>query len=250
MTRCCASFANCSPEVVPVTIVQTTNNFVVNGDQIAWRQELFEYADIVAGALVGALQSVVHSTSGATLKALHAIELDREPQSAQTLQVSLNGSSGTRPLISYSVDNPAGSGYDFFVDGDVLYLNFTPAAGESVYVQYVGVTLPGDPTATALGSMDVVESTTTPTHGWILADGATPYSSVAYSRLYAWLDANGNGILLKAGDSTENYDDGQVSFVVPPGSFVVRYLDPSTFAAMVDPASTVRSSTHRVQIKA
>ena len=255
MTRCCASFSNCSPSPAGVVIHRTTNNYIVSGDQIAWRQERLVNGGTNHTPLVGANQSVTDPTSRAIFTALSYFTLLRAPVSPYSLQAYVRGSTGQRPLVAYSQAQHNSGVHDYFVIGDKLYINFELATGEDIFVHYVGIPQPGDPTALEVGSMSAVtlpDPYAAPS-GYILADGVTPYSSVAYSALYAWLLANGNDVMIPydvLGAQTETYEDA-ASITVPPGSFVVRYLDPTTFAALPEPESgnRIRSATHRVLIK-
>ena len=254
MTRCCSSFANCSPSPASVTINRVTHNYLVAGDQIAWRQERFT---LVSGIAIPLLvpASITHPDTSAVLSYSACATLARAPVSPYSVKVFLRGSVGQRPLLSYA-DGTSLTDVDYFIIGDKVYFTFVPDASDSIEVDYVGIPQAGDPTALEVGSMSTItlpDPYAAPS-GYILADGTTAYSMLAYSALYAKLVADGGGIVIaydELGAQTETYADA-ASFTVPPGSFVVRYLDPTTYAALPEPESgdRTRSATHRVVIKA
>jgi hypothetical protein len=272
-----ACFSNSSPAVAPVTITNTTNNYQIAGDQIAWRQERFNtFVD-----LVGANQAVVHPDTSYEFTASAYVVLQRAPITPYTVKVYAgSGAVRQRPLLAYSTDGGGSDAFDYFIIGDRLYFTFDPT-GVEIFVDYVGIPAAGDPTALEVGAMQtILVAATDPADlvaklpaGWVWADGTTVYSKIAHSALYAFLKANGDGTMIEhdadEAQVSEGYSttaDGKTlldpgsAFQIPPGGFVIRYLAPYTFGPLPDPGVwddageekplyRYRSTTARVAVK-
>ena len=262
-----ACFSNCSPAPAAVTITNSTMNYQIGSNQIGWRQEAFAPADLNDVVL----SPVADPETGVSFAASRSATLASTPISRASVQVFLGGSLGQRPLLAYD-DNTPELAYNYFLVGNALYLNFVPDG--DIYVHYVGTPLGAASGTTSTGYMtEVAVSAETGLTGyelnpeWVIADGITPYSVLAFADLYAWLKANGQETVLEVDDTTESYAANSVNqapaagvvstgFVVPSGAFVVRYLSPYTRSPLPAPPVTYplsfrsRSSTHRVIIKA
>ena len=254
-----ACFSNCSPAPAPVTITNTTTNYQIGSNQIGWRQEAFAPADLS----VVAVSPISDPETGVAFAASRMATLASTPISRASVQVFLGGALGQRPLLAY--DGTQSLSYNYFLDGNLLYLNFVPDG--DVYVHYVGTPVGAASGTTSTGYMTEVAIEGVDAYlanpDWVVADGVTPYSVLAYADLYAWLKANGQGTIVEVGETTESYAADSATeqpgalvttgFTVPNGAFVVRYLSPYTRSPLpdqIDPLYRGRSSTHRVIIKA
>lgn len=267
-----ACFSNCSPSPAPVTISQITNNYHLSADRIVWRQDRLAYADFTA--LTGDDRNVSNPETAAVLIAEGYYTLSRTPNTPYSVQVGVGIGSPVpqRPLISYAASwTSSDPAYDYFVVGNKLYVNFTPAPATVIFVSFVGLSETGDPTALETGAMDVIDIDAGLPEGWIYADGTTFYSQLSFASLFAKLRDEGNDIMIYysgEGETAEQYAsdaEGKVLLatsgaVVPPGAFVIRYLEPYTYAPLqapgtwldgttVKPLYRVRSATHRVVVK-
>jgi hypothetical protein len=238
-------------------------NYQIGSNQIGWRQEAFAPASLS----VVAVSPIADPETGVAFAASRMATLASTPISRASVQVFLGGSLGQRPLLAYD-DNTPDLAYNYFLVGNLLYLNFIPDG--DVYVHYVGAPIGAASGTTSTGYMtEVAIDGGTGLTGyesnpeWVIADGVTPYSVLAFADLYAWLKANGQGTVLEVDDTTESYAANSANqqpntpssvtgFVVPSGAFVVRYLSPYTRSPLSDPTPLFRSrsSTHRVVIKA
>ena len=253
--RTCACFSNCSPAPATVTITNTTNNYQIGANQIGWEQELF------SSFTPANPTSVTDPDTGAVLTAACYVTIASTPVSRKSVEVNLGGSIGQRPLIAY--DGSQTTGFDYFVIGDKVYLNFTPDG--TLFISYVGAPLTAVDGALVSGYMTEIAIADVDTYladpEWVVADGVTPYSVIAYADLYASLVANGQGTVVEVGETTESYAANSPEqtpgalvtegFVVPSGAFVVRYLSPYTRSPLPDPTPLFRSrsSKHRVVIR-
>lgn len=197
---------------------------------VEWIQKKFSSFTAVAGGTVDL---------GGGVSAAAQFSVDLEDPDDATVQIDsihafINGAAVQKPLVDYS--DPSSEDYSYFSHLGKLYLNFAPLAADELFVSYVRYNGVGNPPAG-----DFV-----PTDGWVLADGETPYSQLAFADLYAWLQETGESILLDEGDDLE-----VGAGTVPVGGFAIRYLVPGTFAP-ADPGvdGSGRSATRRTIVKA
>lgn len=256
MTRFCASFSNCAPEIVPVTVTNNTYTYEIGGNQIGWRQERFVFGDSNFVATAGSV-----SVGGVSTAYKAYLELASVPAAQHSVQVFMSdGSVPQRPLIGAAGVPVAGDAqaFDYLVHGNKVFLTFDVVAGDSIFVHYVGAPLARS-VGVSTGDMDTIavaaiDDPSQAPAGWCLADGYTPYSKAAFPDLYAFLlDAD----LLSLNSVTTNPADGQnlVSHDIDEDtSFVIRYLVPYAYGAQGDDVLGTthppRSTTHRVIVKA
>lgn len=234
-----ACFTNSCPAESKVTINAPV--YEIDGSQIGFRTEVFahgdlEFPDLEEGAVAWTAK----------------LALAFPPVDPDSVDLRLGGTTNQRPLVE-------GLDSDYSVDGQDVYLYYTPAEDDKFYVRYVAG--PADDGTSPDGTVPVGTMSTKEVAaeddaaeadaGYLLADGYSMYSIAKYPELYAFAKAND---LLA--DAAVPHDDLDTAITVDPATtFVLKYLIPYSYGEQgYDPATGLltpsRSATHRVQIKA
>jgi len=162
-TRCPACYQNTFPEVPSITLIE--NTYYWDGAQIAWYNEYFTTAS-----------TGYNSTS-------KILTLAKYPVNPESVQLSLNG--------VVQGENSTGDLQNFSVSGNLVSLNFTPAATDAIHIHYPGFVTSSEDEGEdePVGTMRAYAGTTAPP-GWLFLDGTTSNAIASFPALYTHASAN------------------------------------------------------------